>query len=402
MRHYIISGAILILVVSVLAILIKYPPYKEPPSITVNDDMSLRHIAERNDVSIQSLLSLLDTDEREDFITTFRRIHKPLREQNIDRERIRTAILKANAGGFPTKDVIRFILWSFATFFAGLLLFRNKRILGIRRIWLIFTVAIFGIFLGAAPNPMEATVRLHKLIKGIPGNPLIPVTLSFAVFILLSVVGSRMLCSWGCPLGAFQESVHNIPVFKRLKKNYKFPFAASIAVRITFYLLFVLLLFGTLNINQRGPGSILYHHFNLFKIFDPYELAQFTLLLIPLLLAASILIFRPFCLTICPFGLFAWIFEKASLYKVRKVHPDACVDCKVCEEACPTEAMKAMNENRRGFFRPDCWSCGNCIAACPEGVLEFARPKWIMSHKGAGSPNNDQNHSKEQCLDTSS
>jgi hypothetical protein len=46
MRHYLISSVVLILVVSILAILIRYPPYKEQPAITVKENMSLRHIAE--------------------------------------------------------------------------------------------------------------------------------------------------------------------------------------------------------------------------------------------------------------------------------------------------------------------------------------------------------------------
>jgi len=146
-----------------------------------------------------------------------------------------------------------------------------------------------------------------------------------------------MFCSWGCPLGALQESLHNIPVFRRFKKNHKFSFSASIAVRITVYLIFFLLLFDILNINQGGPGSVFYHHFNLFKVFDPYELALFTLLLVPAFFLASFFIFRPFCHTICPFGLWAWLSEKAALYKVKKVNPSACVDCRMCEKACPTD-----------------------------------------------------------------
>ncbi len=142
-------------------------------------------------------------------------------------------------------------------------------------------------------------------------------------------------------------------------------------MRITVYLFFFLLLFEILNINQGGPGSILYHHFNLFKIYNPYDLAQFTVLLIPVLLVASLIIFRPFCHTICPFGLWAWLLENVALYKVRRIEPGACVDCGMCEEACPTEAMKSIIENKRTYFRPDCWSCGNCIDACPNDVLGF-------------------------------
>jgi len=335
--------------------------------------MSLRHISERNDVPLSSIVSLLNPGNRKDFIATFRNIHKPLRDQNIGTDRLRAAILEARAKGFPFKDLIRHILWGFTVAAAGYVLLRRKRIPEIRRVWLILTFVGFGILLGASPNPMEATVRVHKLINGIPGNPLILVGLSFIILTLLSLLGSRLLCSWGCPLGAFQEILYNIPILKWFKRTHKFSFAASIAVRITFYVFFLLLLFGVLNINQGGPGSILYHHFNLFKIFNPFELAQFSLLLIPLFVIASFLVFRPFCHTICPFGLWAWLLERAALFKLRKINPDACEGCRLCEKACPTEAMKAINENTKGLFIPDCWSCGNCLNACPQNILEFAR-----------------------------
>jgi len=376
MRSYLVAGWSLIGAVTVLVFLIKYPSFEEKQDVVIKDAMTLRHLAERNDVPVQSLVPLLSPKERGDLVTTFRNIHRPLREHHLDRDDIRNSILTARAEGFPMRDLSRYILWALWIVAAGYFLMRRKPVRRLRRLWLIVTFTVFGIILGAAPNPMEATVRLHKLSAGIPGNPVVLVTLSFVIFTLMSLFGARMLCSWGCQLGALQESLYDIPVFRRFKTSHKFPFAASIAVRITMYLIFFLLLFGILNINQGGPGSILYHHFNLFKIFDPYELAPFTLLLVPLLLLTSLFLFRPFCHTICPFGLWAWLLENLAVHKVRKVDPAACEDCGVCEDACPTDAMKALNEGSRRYFRPDCWSCGNCIDACPQGALAFTGASW--------------------------
>jgi NAD-dependent dihydropyrimidine dehydrogenase PreA subunit len=373
MRNFITAGLILILVVAACVILMKYPPFEKRQPVIIKGNMSLRHVAERNDVPLSSLFPLLPRPESGGFFTNFIHIHKPLQELEVDPQKLRAAILKARDEGFPAKDAVRFVLWSIVITSAGLLLIRKKGIPRIRRVWMLLVIGIFGVFFGAAPNPMEATVRLHKMIKGISGNPVVLVTLTFVVFVLMSLLGSRLFCSWGCPLGALQESLFNLPIFRKFKKKHKFPFSASIAIRITMYLFFFLLLFGWLNINQGGPGSILYHHFNLFKVFTPSELAWFTVFLIPFFLAFSLLVFRPFCHSICPFGLWSWLIGKAALYQVRKIDPDSCTGCGICEKECPTEAMKELNEGKKGFFKADCWSCGSCISVCPNDVLEFSR-----------------------------
>jgi len=372
MRKYAITWLFFVIVVGILAFLIKYPPIQKTQPIMIQDTMSLRHIAERNDVPLHALTPLLSPEERLNVLTTFENIHKSLRNLSIDKQNIRAAIQAERTLGVPFRNLLRYILLILWIGSAGLLLFRKKNILRIRTVWLVFTVLVFGFILGASPNPMEAIVRLHKLIKGIPGNPLVLVIAGFTIFSLLSILGSRMLCSWGCPLGALQESLYNIPVFKTFKKKHKLSFSASIAVRITVYLFFILLLFGILNINQGGPGSILYHHFNLFKLFAPYELAVFSLFLIPIFVLASLSIFRPFCHTICPFGLWAWFLEKVAIYQVKKIHPESCVDCRACEQACPTGAIQSIITEDKRFFQPDCWSCARCLDACPQGTLEFS------------------------------
>ncbi len=376
MRKYLTLGLFGIVAVTILAFLIKFPPYEEEQPVAINDIMSLRHVSERNDVPLDALVPLLPVEDRRDFRTTFRNVHRPLSELPIAHGDVRAAVLAARAEGVPTRDLVRFILLGIWVVAAGWILIRNRNVTRTRTIWLVITFIVFGIILGSSPNPMEAIVRVHKLINGIPGNPLVLVLGGFAIFTLLSILGARLLCSWGCPLGAVQESLYNIPVFKRFKRKHGLPFAASISIRLTVYVLFVLLLFGILNINQGGPGSILYHHLNLFKIFDPLELAVFTLILIPILLVTGLLYFRPFCHTICPFGLWAWLAERIALNKVRRVDPEACTDCGACEAACPTDAMAGINAEDGRFFLPDCWSCHRCIEACPEGVLEWG-PRGI-------------------------
>jgi len=371
MKNFLILGVSLVVITSALALFIKYHPFAEEEKIAVRDEMHIRHIAERNDVPIDVLIPLLPPEKRTDRVTTLLNLHKPVKDLGLDKNEITNAVRTAQAEGFPTKDVLRYVLWSVWILAAGCLILRGKNLRKTRIVWLVATLALFGLLLGAAPNPMEAVVKFHKLLKAVPGNPVVFVALNLVIFTLLSVVGAKMLCSWGCQLGALQESLYNIPVLKRLKRKFKLPFATTIAVRITVYALFLVLFFKLLNINQGGPGSILYHHLNMFKIYDFYDLALFTLLLIPFVLVASLVVFRPFCQLICPFGLYSWLLENVALYRVRKVTADRCNGCHQCEEACPTDAMKAMNNGARKYFLPDCWSCGSCIDTCPEKVLRF-------------------------------
>jgi polyferredoxin len=373
MRTYAFLGVVLVVITSALALFIKYHPFQEEEKIAVRDEMSLRHVAERNNVPIDAMIPLLPPEHRTGRVATLLGLHKPVKDLGLGKETITSAIRVAQAKGFPTQDVLRYVIWSVWLVGAGYLLLRARHLRKLRAVWLLATLAVFGLVLGAAPNPMEAVVKFHKLLHAVPGNPAVFVVLNFLIFTLLSVIGAKMLCSWGCQLGALQETLYNIPFLKSLKRKLKLPFAASIAVRITMYSIFFVLFFGLLNINQGGPGSILFHHFNMFKIYDFYDLALFTLLLIPFLLIASLVIFRPFCQLICPFGLYSWLLENVALYRVRKAASERCDGCRQCEEVCPTDAMKAMNKGARRYFLPDCWSCGACIDACPRGVLQFAR-----------------------------
>jgi len=375
MKNFLILGILLVAITSVLALFIKYHPFDKQEKIAVRDEMHIRHIAERNDVSIDVLVPLLPPEKRTDRATTLLNLHKPVKDLGLAKDEITNAVRTAQAEGFPTKDVLRYVLWSVWLVAAGCLILRGKNLRRTRIVWLVATLALFGLLLGATPNPMEAVVKFHKLLKAVPGNPVVFVVLNLVIFTLLSVVGAKMLCSWGCQLGALQETLYNIPVLKNLKRKFKLPFATTIAVRITVYLLFLVLFFKLLNINQGGPGSILYHHLNMFKIYDFYDLALFTLLLIPFVLVASLVVFRPFCQLICPFGLYSWLLENVAVYRVRKVDVDRCDECQNCEETCPTDAMKAMNNGARKYFLPDCWSCGSCIDACPKDVLEFTCSK---------------------------
>jgi len=209
-------------------------------------------------------------------------------------------------------------------------------------------------------------VKLGKWFGGIQGGPAVVVA-AFGLFTLFSVPAAKLVCSWGCQLGALQESIFNIPLLRK-KYRWHVPFWVSLGARLVLFGAFVVLLFGL-------GDFVVFHHVNYFKVFRPAELAPFAAATVGVMLLASFFVYRPFCQFVCPFGLWAWVLESVAPVKVR-LDESKCIHCERCVRQCPTEAMKARYADKRGFFLPDCWSCGTCREVCPTDAITFeaARP----------------------------
>ncbi|MFC1546688.1 4Fe-4S binding protein, partial [bacterium] len=242
-----------------------------------------------------------------------------------------------------------------------------------RKIILLITVTLFGFVLGDTPNPMETIVKIFKMFNKMGGDPKV-LWVSFIIFTLFSVIGSKLICSWGCQLGALQESIFNIPVFKK-KYTLKIPFILSLMIRILIFVTFLILLFGfATGIVYNVKRFVIYHHVNYFKIFYFQDLAGIAWYTLPIFASASLLIYRPFCHYICPFGLYSWILQNIALKKIN-INESKCIKCDKCILACPTEAMNKIYENKNNYFLPDCWSCGLCIDACPVDAIKYKSKK---------------------------
>ena len=266
----------------------------------------------------------------------------------------------------PGWNLLRFCLWgAYLAACLGLLV-SVKRIGRLRTYVLLGAVVVFGVVLGSTPNPMEAVVKTFKGARGMEAAP-VTKAIILALFSVMAVVGSKLICGWGCQLGALQDSIHRLSPLKRIKR-WQVPFWLANGVRVALFLLFLDLLFvglfGTENF-------VIYHHVNFFKLYR-WELAPLALILLPVLALLSLVVYRPFCQFVCPFGLFSWVLENFSLYRVR-IDQSLCTNCDKCVKACPTEAMRARLHGDHKIFLPDCWACGACVEACPTGAVNFDR-----------------------------
>ena len=228
---------------------------------------------------------------------------------------------------------------------------------------LLLSVSVAGFLLGKSPNPMEGAVKVFKSMVGLYPDPMAKV-IAFLFFIALAVVGNKMICGWACPFGSLQELIYSVPILRRIKQR-KLPFVLTNTIRAGLFAAVLLFLFGIIG---KRKGMVIYHYLNPFNLFNLDFETISILLTVILALLGSILLYRPFCQFICPFGFLSWIAERFSIIRVR-IDKDKCTECDVCIKTCPSEAAKGLIYAKR--LPADCFSCARCLNVCPVDAIQY-------------------------------
>jgi Pyruvate/2-oxoacid:ferredoxin oxidoreductase delta subunit len=228
---------------------------------------------------------------------------------------------------------------------------------------LVISVVFCGFVLGKSPNPMEGAVKIFKGLVGLQPS-MVAVVFAFCFFVGLAIIGNKIICGWACPYGALQELLYTLPFFKKLKRK-KVPFLLSNLIRGGLFILMLLLLFGVVGGKR---GFVVYHFMNPFNLFNLTFETPTILMTVVITLGLALVVYRPFCQFICPFGFVSWLAERKSWCRVR-VNRDRCNGCGACARACPLPTAKHLVEGR--FFAADCYSCARCLRVCPEEALEY-------------------------------
>jgi len=236
---------------------------------------------------------------------------------------------------------------------------RKTRTIIISTSFLLFGVLpLFAHYLFITPSPVCATTK--PFLFGL--KPQFLATLS-AVGVL-SLISVKGFCSTACPVGGLQELIYKIPLFRK----FKIPFKISNSVRIGLFVLFIIVAFVY--------KTSTYYYYNLFDLIHwdfnmpVLDLIEFVVFL-ALILAASIILFKPFCYLICPMGLFTWFLEHFSFLKIR-INKEKCNGCGVCEKKAPCSSVNAIVNEK--LIKGDCHLCGECIASCKYGALYYGGP----------------------------
>jgi polyferredoxin len=113
---------------------------------------------------------------------------------------------------------------------------------------------------------------------------------------------------------------------------------------------------------------VVYHYINPFNLFNWDFQTVSIVLTIVIVLTGSLIIYRPFCQLVCPFGLISWVTERFSLFRV-VIDKNKCTQGGTCIKICPLESAKGLVYGNK--LPQDCFSCARCLSVCPEDAIQY-------------------------------
>lgn len=244
----------------------------------------------------------------------------------------------------------------FVTILAGIFI-KFKLTRKTRGFFLIASVVILGFYRGSCPCPVSSLQETLLL----PFSSMIHFSKTFWFIGLIPITYffGKVWCGWVCHLGALQELIFS--------NRFNFYSSEKAQKVFRYFRQFILII---LIIQLLITKEVIWNKYDPFK--TAYNLiATNTLswILLGILLISSVLIYRPFCKSICPVGLvLGWISKipGAAIIKFDK----SCVHCKSCDKSCKINAI-TYNNKSASIEHQECIACGECIDSCKHSSLHI-------------------------------
>ena len=212
--------------------------------------------------------------------------------------------------------------------------------------------------------------------SAIMSDPALLILVAFTVATVL--LWGRVFCGYLCPFGALQDFIDHV-VPRRWKREP--PRGAHAAAWKLKYVILTLIVGASVV----GVEASLYQYFEPFG--TVFFLSSNVLLWVVAggLLVASAVIPRFYCRYVCPLGALLAVGSLAALRRIPRV--EQCAHCHVCEQKCPTGAIRGA---RLSFA--ECVRCNVCEVQLRErrGVcrhdMEEIRPRLVQIQGRGGAP----------------
>jgi len=196
----------------------------------------------------------------------------------------------------------------------------------------VISVAYFGFFRYGCVCSIGAVQNVALALTSDSYTIPLYVLLIFILPIVFALFFGRVFCAGVCPFGALQELV-NVENY-RLSKTV----TAVLGIFPWIYLGFAVLFAVT---NSRFIICRFDPFVGIFRLGGEFPLLVFGVIL----LVFSIFIGRPFCRFICPYGAILSLFSRISFWRV-KITKKECINCQLCHNACPMDAIRPPYENK--------------------------------------------------------
>jgi ferredoxin len=181
----------------------------------------------------------------------------------------------------------------------------------------------------------------------------IPIIVFFVLPLLFALFWGRVFCGGVCPLGAIQDLFLFRPV--QVPKWLD----SSLSLLRYFYLglaVFFAVMYSRFVICEYDPFV------SLFRFNGP----DWRLLLGAVFLGIGLFVARPYCRYLCPYGVLLSWFSRWSSVKVR-ITPKECINCTLCDAACPFGAIHRPSNEPRPTNRLRGWG-GLAAVGCLTGL----------------------------------
>lgn len=220
--------------------------------------------------------------------------------------------------------------------------------------------AIMSCPIGAFQNHLMSIRGLNGIIIRFPYYVL-------GLILFFGVIFGRVVCGFLCPFGLFQELLYKIKSVK-VKKNH----TTKKITKIKYFILIIFVILLPIILKYPSfckficpagtlEAGIVHTIFNkrLREIIGFLFMWKFLILFV--VVALSIFVYRPFCRFICPLGAIYGFFNKVSIFGL-KIDLEKCTHCNACINYCLMD-VKMVGDM-------ECIECGECMKVCKEGAIK--------------------------------
>ena len=210
------------------------------------------------------------------------------------------------------------------------------------------------------------------------------------ILLLFGLTLGRTICGWLCPLGLLQELLHKIPTPKVRKSRATRALSWLKYIVLGVFVVAVPLAYAA----QRFPVPAFCKYIcpagtlegALGLLSNPANADKFSMLnilftrkfiIMVVIFAACVFVYRAFCRFLCPLGAIYGLFARLSLLGV-KVEANQCTHCGRCVAHCKMDIRHVGDH--------ECIHCASCVEVCPTNAISLKCGRITLLGSQAGKP----------------